>query len=1298
MVHSIRLHHFPPLVSTKGNMSLVARGSQKCHSLGAETAGSLEKRVQSWNQLFQLVPISDLVTFQRTSFLYFSTHGLREVIQKKNKILFSTPQGESSLSFFPEYIQFRKPDSTPKQAQYGGKTYGCSVYIPVTLNSPCLSHQRLEWVLLGFLPVLTQQGHFIINGISRVVLHQLVRNPGVYLRANDSQTRGSTIRIVPQQGSWINITVDKQDRFWVTTGFLKRKVSLLIFLQALGFSLSTIYQISEDAEILKSSIVKPLPPKPKRKKRNTRQEKILVAAGLHEHPSTQEEAWRYLYAHYKEYSPQVGKRSDTLSSAQAFFWHHLWNAKNLQLGKRGREQFRTKLHSPVPETELRLLAIDLLSATRGLLDFLVRKRLPDDLDSLTNKHIRGCGEFLENELIRSLREFEAFFLKKFSGSKSFSEAEFTGLWRLNRTYLSHILSKAWKSFFTSGTLSQYMDQTNPLAELTHKRRLTVLGPGGLGGKQTTIQIRGINSTFYGRLCPIETPEGKNAGLVNSFTVYTRRTVAGKIETPYYHVYKGQVQKFLPPAWLTPENEKYARLAPADLFNSNWCSLPKTDVPVRIQDSFEHGSWKQISHQSVDLLQVISIAASLIPFLEHDDANRALMGSNMQRQSVPLLRPERALIGTGLESRVISDVHHGILASKAAYITCTTARQIQVYQPRLTSLPLSKLKHIVSDFLKTTEDSQIFNVVPHLKNVKAPQPKNAATKLFQLTSQFRGFECPAYVKQNKFAFLTNAQQFEKKPKFSFLQGQLKKRDHLFSRLESEKRKQDYVLESLSGTNQSTMKLHRPCIQERQWIQKTDIVADGAASKNGKVALGKNVFVAYLPWEGYNFEDAILISERLVNQDVYTSLHIDYYDVEVINTQYGVETITPDIPFDFDGSEQDFLQSEQLNALGLVDVGKWVEEGDYLVGKVTPLGPKTNSVENQYQKLFNKIMERETTDFRNTSLRVPKGIEGFVLGVEILPPKQVDILALVPEKSLVHVRITLLQRRKIRVGDKMAGRHGNKGVISRVLPVQDMPYLPDGTPMDIVLNPLGVPSRMNVGQILESLLGLAAKYLHESYTITLFDEKFGAEASRSFVYSKLYQASVQSGNPWLFEPEHAGKIRLYDGRTGRPFDQAVTVGYSYMLKLIHLVDDKIHVRTTGPYSTLTQQPVKGRAKNGGQRLGEMEVWALQAYGAAALLQEFLTIKSDDVIGRKQTIFQIYTRQPISAHLGQAESFHILLRELESLCFNMNFYEKECSPSLLQSRKREKSYQSLDINDIDQVDINKVKGLILPSGVLS
>jgi DNA-directed RNA polymerase beta subunit len=1220
------------------------------------------------------VLVPDLVNIQRNSFQNFVLSGIFQALKKKKILVFRKSNQKLEIIFFPESIQFKKPELTSKKAIHFGKTYSSSVYIPVLVKFSGWKRNRLEWILLGFLPLITKQGHFVINGNPRVVLHQMIRNPGVSILLKDSRTRVPTIRIVPEQGSWINITIDKKYRIWVTTRILRRKISVLVFLQALGFSLSEIHQNIGYSEIINASRVKDLQPDEK-----TRNDRILIRANLKAHPLTQSEAQRYLYAHFIEYTSQTREQVVTNQTAKDFFEKNVWNLKNRNIGYLGRKQFCEKLGSILSFQETQLTADDLILATKASLKLLVTQQSTDDIDSLNNKRIRGCGEFLYDELNRGLQEFELVLSRKFS---NISAKESVTFWRFNRSLLSKCISKSWKSFFTGGTLSQFMDETNPLAETTHKRRITVLGAGGVSSKQTTIQIRGIHPTYYGRLCPIETPEGQNAGLVNSLTVYTQRNSQGTLETPFFEVYKGQVQKELKVHFVSPQTESSLVLAPADISISSWNQFPKTDLPVRKNWKFEYSLWNQINKQSIGLLQMISVATSLIPFLEHDDANRALMGSNMQRQAVPLLRPENALVSTGLETRVISDVNHGIRASKTGYVTSVSSGKIQLYKGKYDSLPFSNVKTVLKKFTnactlfshsekrsqtnntlntlntfneKFFTSNKNFNKIIRLKISKPIHQKQKQKKFF-----FTHLSFP--LKNKKFRYFLNYQKdfhfqeiFQNTPTknlntriFDLSQTLSQTKKQQFS----QKNEYSYFLETYQRTNQSTCKNQRPNLKEGDWVQMTDILADGAASSRGKLALGKNVLLAYVPWEGYNFEDAILISENLVQKDVFTSLHIDYYEVEVKNTQYGLETITNKVPLEIDASSKDILRLQRLNSQGIVPIGSWVEENDYLVGKISPLSPKGPSIHKQYEKLYNVIWQRDNPTFKNTSLRVPKGVEGFVLDVKILPPKDSEVLPLAPKNSILRVRVALLQKRNIQVGDKMAGRHGNKGIISKILPCQDMPYLPDGTGIDIVLNPLGVPSRMNVGQILESLLGLAGKYLQESYKIELFDEKFGAEASRSLVYSKLYEASLKTANPWLFEPQHPGKIKLFDGRTGESFDQPITVGYAYMLKLIHLVDDKIHARATGPYSAVTQQPVKGRARNGGQRLGEMEVWALQAYGAAYTLQELLSIKSDDIDGRKEAVFRIYTNR--SLKFGQPESFKVLLRELQSLCFNLQIYK--------------------------------------------
>jgi len=1170
-----------------------------------------------------LPPIPDLVALQYGSFQQFLTNGFIEAFENINPLICNYGVHTLKIQFFPDKIQFRKPEGTAKYALHFGKTYGCSVYVPALISSTQWTEPKMEWVLLGFLPLMTKAGHFIINGIPRVVLYQMVRNPGVYTLPKDSRTRVPTVRIVPEQGSWINITIDKKNRVWITTRLLRRKISVLIFLQALGVSLTEIQTRIEHSNLLNTSFVKPL-----KSNEKTRHGTILQRANLKGHPTTQAEACRYIYAHVQEYTSLGRDQIITDETAVDFFNNIVWNPKNRNLGLLGREQFRQKLRSITPNSNTYVTGDDMVRATQALLQLVCGEKQGDDIDSLNNKRIRSCKDFLKDQLIRGLREFEIVLTRKLSLT---IQNDSENIWKLQKSSLAKAVSKSWKSFFTSGTLAQFLDETNPLAETTHKRRMTVLGPGGVSSKQSTIQIRGIHPTYYGRLCPIETPEGQNAGLVNSLTVFARPNKLGYLETPFYKVYRGQVQKFSNPQYYVPYQESNFLLAPADINVSETLTFPKTKLPVRKNWKFDYGIWNQITNQSIGILQMISVATSLIPFLEHDDANRALMGSNMQRQAVPLLQPESAYVKTGLESRVISDVQHSLHAISSGYITSISTRGVKIYTPQFTQ------KHqIKNQKLKTTEN-YFCNLKLKAKSKKTLITKNTPTFF---TGNNQNFQNRPILNDEAIKDCLELTSF--KSHFNNSLNQIINKQFLSNTL---------LFDLYQRTNQSTCKSHRPVAKEGEWIQKSDIIADGAASVNGKVALGKNVVVAYLPWEGYNFEDAILISDRLVREDLFTSLHIDYYELEVKNTQYGLETITNQVPVDVTDSDRDIVRIQRLQSNGFIPVGSWVEEGDYLIGKITPMNPKGPSVQQQYEKLYNVIMQRENTNVRNTSLRVPKGVEGFVFAIHVLPAKEADVIAIAPKNSVLRVRVALLQRRKIQVGDKMAGRHGNKGIISKIMPEYDMPYLPDGRSVDIVLNPLGVPSRMNVGQILECLLGLAGSYLNESYTINLFDEQSGSEASRSFVYSKLLEASIRTGNSWLFEPDHPGKMKLFDGRTGIPFDQAITVGCTYMLKLVHLVDDKLHARSTGPYSAITQQPVRGRSRNGGQRLGEMEVWALQAYGAASILQELLTIKSDDVDGRKEAVFQIYTNQPI--RFGPPESFRVLIRELQALCFDLKLF---------------------------------------------
>ena len=757
----------------------------------------------------------------------------------------------------------------------------------------------------------------------------------------------------------------------------------------------------------------------------------------------------------------------------------------------------------------------------------------DDIDHLGNRRVRSVGELLQNQVRIGLNRLERIIRERMT------ICDINSLTPNTLVNPKPIIASI-REFFGSSQLSQFMDQTNPLAELTHKRRVSALGPGGLSRDRAGFAVRDIHPSHYGRICPIETPEGPNAGLIGVLATHARINSYGFIETPFYKVTSGKVALDSEPIYLTADQEDDLRIAPGDIAVDSKGYIQKEIIPVRYRQEFITTTSQQVDYIAVSPIQVISIATSLIPFLEHDDANRALMGSNMQRQAVPLLYPESPLIGTGLEAQAARDSGMVIVSHCDGKVTYVSADRI-----------------CITD----------------------------------------------------------------------LQG----------------KEISYSLQKYQRSNQDTCINQRPSVWLGEEVISGQVIADGAATEGGELALGQNILVAYLPWEGYNYEDAFLISERLVYNDVYTSVHIEKYEIEARQTKLGSEEITRELP---NVSEYSL---RKLDDNGIILVGSWVEFGDILIGKVTPKGESDQPPEG---KLLRAIFGEKTRDVRDSSLRVPNGGKGRVLDVRIFTREKGDEL---PTGANIVIRVYVAQSRKIQVGDKMAGRHGNKGIISRILPRQDMPYLPDGTPVDIVLNPLGVPSRMNVGQIFECLLGLAAENLNKRFKIIPFDEMYGAEASRVLVNDKLMRAQLATGKDWLFNLNHPGKVAIYDGRTGEKFDNPVTVGISYMLKLVHLVDDKIHARSTGPYSLVTQQPLGGKAQHGGQRLGEMEVWALEAFGASYTLQELLTVKSDDMQGRNETLNAIVKGKPIPRP-GTPESFKVLMRELQSLGLDIGAYKIE------------------------------------------
>jgi len=755
--------------------------------------------------------------------------------------------------------------------------------------------------------------------------------------------------------------------------------------------------------------------------------------------------------------------------------------------------------------------------------------MEDDIDHLGNRRVRAVGELLQNQLRIGLSRIERIAQERMTTRNP-------KYLRVNVLITSKPLASSIREFFGTNPLSQFMDQTNPLAELTHKRRLSVLGPGGITRERAGFAIRDIHPSQYGRICPVETPEGPNAGLIGSLSTYGKVNSYGFIEAPFYKVEEGKVLQNSYPIYLDAPSEEDYRIAAGDVQLTLDGTIQNTNIPVRYQNEVINVSSIDVDYIAVSPIQVVSLATALIPFLEHDDANRALMGSNMQRQSVPLLYPEAPLIGTGLEGQTARD--SGIT-------------------------------------LLSTSDGKILQV-------------NGGEIVVKDTNQ-----------------------------------------NMFT----------YSLRKYQRSNQETCINQRPFVSKNEKITTGQVLADGASTESGELAVGQNILIAYMPWEGYNYEDAFIMSERLLYDELYTSLHIEKFEIDICRTKLGTEEVTKNLPYMKEYALKD------LDENGIIKIGTRAKEGDILVGKVTP---KRDSNSLPEAKLLRAIFGETEKKVRNTSLRLPNGTAGCVLDIKIFSRNNRDDLPAGTEKI---IKVYIAQTRRIQVGDKMAGRHGNKGIISKILPRQDMPYLPDGTFVDMILNPLGVPSRMNVGQLFECLLGLAADNLNIRFKIVPFDEMYGAEASRALINKKLKEAAGL--NEWIFSSKHPGKMMLRDGRTGQFFDNPITVGCAYMLKLVHLVDDKIHARSTGPYSLVTQQPLGGRAKHGGQRLGEMEVWALEAFGAAYTLQELLTIKSDDMKGRNEALSAIVKGLPMPLP-GIPESFKVLVRELQALCLDISTHK--------------------------------------------
>nr|QCI03959.1 RNA polymerase b-subunit [Antithamnionella ternifolia] len=1079
----------------------------------------------------------DLAEIQRQSFRNFLSEGLIEVLDSFPVIV--DPTGKLELQFYGKDYKLKFPRYSVRKAKSRDRTYSAQIYIPSKLsrrdtelfkknknnelyNLTNIQEKQKKYkkrsVFIGDLPLMTNRGTFIISGTERVIINQIVRSPGIYykkeLDKNNKQIYSASL--ISNRGSWLKFEIDAKNQIWIRID-KTHKVNAYIFLRAIGLQNEDIKKsLSRYSFLIRASEVY-------EKKELTKEVGKLSVEEI-----TEEEALLIVYSKLRPNEPA------TVAVAKQMLYSRFFDPKRYDLGEVGRHKINQKLNLKIPKTFRVLSPQDILVSINYLINIKEQNiGTFDDIDHLGNRRVRSVGELLQNQMRIGVNRLERIIRERMM------------ICDLDSLSLSNLvnpkpLMAAVREFFGSSQLSQFMDQTNPLSELTHKRRISALGPGGLNKDRAGFAVRDLHPSHYGRICPIETPEGPNAGLIGSLSTYARVNKYGFIETPCYKVEKGKVLKNTKPIYITADEEDELRIASADIPLDSNLNIKDKNIPIRYRQEFITSNINQVDYMAVSPIQVISAATSLIPFLEHDDANRALMGSNMQRQAVPLLYPEKSIVGTGLEAKIAKDSGMVITSRTNGTVSYVSGTKIGI------------------------------------------QDIDGRTIHYRLKKYYR-------------------------------------------------------------SNQDTCINQRPLVWPGEKVSIGQTIADGASTDGGEIALGRNILVAYMPWEGYNYEDAFLISERLVYDDLYTSIHIERYEIECRQTKLGPEEITREIP---NVSESSI---SLLDKNGIITIGSWVDSGDILVGKITPKGESDQLPEG---KLLRAIFGEKARDVRDTSLRLPNAAKGRVVNVKVFKRQKGDEL---PPGTNAIIRIYVAQKRKIQVGDKMAGRHGNKGIISKILPRQDMPFLPNGMPVDIILNPLGVPSRMNVGQIFECLLGLAGEHLSKRFKVMPFDEMYGQEASRALVNNKLRQASLFSQQTWLFNHLHPGKVMLFDGRTGESFDNPITVGKAYILKLVHLVDDKIHARSTGPYSLVTQQPLGGRAQHGGQRLGEMEVWALEAFGAAYTLQELLTVKSDDMQGRNEALNAIVKGKPIPKP-GTPESFKVLMRELQSLGLDIAIHKLE------------------------------------------
>nr|QJH88401.1 RpoB [Pterocladiophila hemisphaerica] len=1035
------------------------------------------------------------------------------------------------LHFFAKEYKIKFPRYNIKESKQKDKTYDVQIYLPVQCkmiksdiviekeinfnnNINNVNIYKKKYIFLGNLPLITNKSTFIINGTERIVIHQIIRSPGLYYtQALDQYNKKTyTATLISNRGSWLKFEIDRKGYIWIKIDKIC-KINAYIFLRAIGLSHTKIA-----LELLHYRYFIEMTNLAVQKDINE------FSCCSHIKDLTEEQA---LFFVYNKIRPN---EIFSIILAKKLLYDKFFNLDKYDLGEVGRFKLNQKLKINLPLEFTVLSPQDILKTLDYLINITKNKGYLDDIDHLGCRRLRSVGELLFNQFQLGLIRLERIIREQIL-MKNINTYNIYSI--INPRPITTVI----KEFFNSSQLSQFMDQINPLAELTHKRRITSLGPGGLNKDRTGFSIRDLHPSHYGRICPVDTPEGPNAGLIGSLTLCSKVNRYGFLLAPYYEILCHQTKILLTLKYLTADIEDKFRIAPGDILLQDLNKIET--VSARYQQEFIETTLLNIDFISISPVQIISIATTLIPFLEHDDANRALMGSNMQRQAVPLLFPEKPLIGTGLEHKIAKDTQ-ALLASKT------------------------------SGFVTYISSSKI-----GIKNTKA------TTIHYRLKKYFR-------------------------------------------------------------SNQDTCYNQRAIIWPKEKIKVGQIIADGASTDCGEMALGKNIFVAYMAWKGFNYEDAFVINERLIRDDVFTSIHIEKYELECRETKSGPELITKDIPY------ISKLSLTLLDNNGIIKIGSWVKEKDILVGKTTPKNTDDYIPEN---KLLKAIFGEKFQDRKDTSLRLPSGVQGRVTDVKIFYKDQNSQLNL---GINTLIKIYIAQKRNLQIGDKISGRHGNKGVISKILPQEDMPFLLDGTIIDLMLNPLGVPSRMNLGQLFESLLGLSGHYLKQRYKLLPFDEMYGLEASRVFINMQLKKARFLTKYDWLYNKQYPGKMIVRNAETGDFLDNPITVGKSYILKLVHLVDDKIHARSTGPYSLITQQPLGGRSQQGGQRFGEMEVWALEGFGAAHILQELLTIKSDDMKGRNQALHAIIKGLPLPKP-GIPESFKVLLKELQSLCLDVSLYKK-------------------------------------------